>query len=168
MPMVSKLKWNIKKDSIELIQRITHVLPIPERVWAKIYSCSIRGAMNILLRFRPQMFQRLPTEMEYSIIQIICHNNMPKSTYCPIILWLLPPRYNDKKPKTTIFTNGNMQISMTTSTEWIVIKNSCINTALILLSCMLNLSGNLQKDIFECRFLDLYIYNRCSCATNAE
>jgi hypothetical protein len=130
-------------DNVALRQSIEHAFAIPERTWAKIYSCTIRGAINILLKFLAQMFQRLPTATEYSMIQIICHNSMPKSTYCPTIFWFLPPRYKDKKPKTIIFTNGKKQMSIITSTEWVVIKNSCSNMAAILFICILFLPGNL-------------------------
>ena len=117
MPILSILKLNTKKDNIMLMKSIMHAFTIPENAWAKIYSLTIRGAINILLKFLAQIFQRLPTATEYSTIQIICHNNIPKSTFCPMILRLLPPRYRDKKPKTTIFANGKKKMSIITSTE---------------------------------------------------
>src|SRR5271157_640178 len=65
------LKPNTKIDRIELIISTIHAFSIPESVCARIYSLSIRGAMKRLLKFLDQIFQRLPTETEYSMIQMI-------------------------------------------------------------------------------------------------
>src|SRR3989344_6262834 len=76
-PMRTILKSNTTYEMRLITIRMIIVFTAPETISAIIYSETLRGAMNILLKFLDHMFQRLPTEIEYWVIRITSQRTIP-------------------------------------------------------------------------------------------
>src|SRR5215204_4759051 len=115
--MSNMLKLKATAAINEIMANNTIAFAAAESICATTYSDIASGAMNMLLKLRDQTFHSAPNDIEYCVMRMISHINVPIYRKLATVGSMTVERNMVTKPNTTTVTMDQTGRSTRTSIE---------------------------------------------------